>query len=511
MPDEWETAHGLDPNNPADANSDPDNDGLTNLQEYQHGTDPNNPDTDSDGMPEGWEVTYGLNPNANDAASDKDNDGFSNLQEYQSGSNPSDPTSIPNQPPVAKAGPDQNVITNQPVTLNGSESFDPEGVMITFLWTFVEVPAGDASLSDAFDAKPTFTPDVNGTYRLELIVNDGVLESAPDEVVIIAATPNVAPNANAGPDQNVSTGATVYLDGSTSNDPDNGPQPLSYFWTFGSIPGGSYLTNDHITNGDQISASFIPDIDGSYIINLTVSDGELSSWDTLNIMATTPNVPPNANAGPDITLYLGETATLDGSASNDPDNGPQPLSYKWRFVAVPTGSQLTNDDISGADTVSPSFIPDIFGTYVIELMVSDGLDAAFDNIAVTAIKKATFCSILGNDPKPSILDQDIFKFNGIIGETVTIRLESGPAEAGSGKRATLLLADKIPRVLFIKTDRSELPNEISAKLPATGEYLITVAEQAKIAKGEKYRGAYCLSLEASQETMQTLKPAFWVE
>ena len=60
-------------------------------------------------------------------------------------------------------------------------------------------------------------------------------------------------------------------------------------------------------------------------------------------------------------------------------------------------------------------------------------------------------------------------------------------------------------------DQGELPNEISAKLPATGEYLITVAEQPKIAKGERYRGAYCLSLEASQETMQTLKPAFWVE
>jgi hypothetical protein len=159
--------------------------------------------------------------------------------------------------------------------------------MITFCGPH-RVPSGSnitgASFSDATSPKPTFTPDVNGTYRLELVINDGVLESAPDEVAIIASTQNVAPNANAGPDQNVFTGATVYLDGSTSNDPDNGPQPLSYLWTFGSIPGGSYLTNDHITNGDQISASFMPDIDGSYVINLTVNDGELSSWDTLNIM-----------------------------------------------------------------------------------------------------------------------------------------------------------------------------------------------------------------------------------
>ena len=132
-------------------------------------------------------------------------------------------------------------------------------------------------------------------------------------------------------------------------------------------------------------------------------------------------------------------------------------------------------------------------------------------MAVTVIRKSVYCTILGNDPKPSILDQDIFKFNGKKGEMVIIRLDSVPAEAGSGKRAALLLACKIFGVLFVKTDQSMLPNEIAATLPATGEYLITVAELPKIAKGEKYRGAYCLSLEASQEIMQTLKPALWVE
>ena len=101
--------------------------------------------------------------------------------------------------------------------------------------------------------------------------------------------------------------------------------------------------------------------------------------------------------------------------------------------------------------------------------------------------------------------------SGIKGESVTIRLNGEPPEVASGKRATLLVAAKIPRILFIKTDQSVLPNEITVTLPATGEYLITVAEQPKMAKGERYRGAYCLSLEASQETMQTLKPALWVE
>jgi hypothetical protein len=131
------------------------------------------------------------------------------------------------------------------------------------------------------------------------------------------------------------------------------------------------------------NSSFIPDVDGLYELTLTVNDGNLSSEDKVQIMATTPNVPPNANAGADMTVNLGDTAVLDGSASNDPDHGPQPLTYLWSFVAVPTGSQLTNGAIIGANTVSPSFTPDVVGTYVLQLMVFDGIDAGFDNVAVT--------------------------------------------------------------------------------------------------------------------------------
>jgi hypothetical protein len=43
MPDDWELAHGLNPNDPADAALDNDGDGLTNLQEYWAGTDPRDP------------------------------------------------------------------------------------------------------------------------------------------------------------------------------------------------------------------------------------------------------------------------------------------------------------------------------------------------------------------------------------------------------------------------------------------------------------------------------------
>ncbi len=54
LPDDWEIRYGLNPW-ANDANLDSDGDGLTNLQEYELGTDPFNPDTDGDGILDGDE------------------------------------------------------------------------------------------------------------------------------------------------------------------------------------------------------------------------------------------------------------------------------------------------------------------------------------------------------------------------------------------------------------------------------------------------------------------------
>lgn len=57
MPDSWEEAHGLDPDDPSDATEDPDGDDLVNRDEYLHAGDPHAPDTDGDGLKDGPEVT----------------------------------------------------------------------------------------------------------------------------------------------------------------------------------------------------------------------------------------------------------------------------------------------------------------------------------------------------------------------------------------------------------------------------------------------------------------------
>jgi len=92
--------------------------------------------------------------------------------------------------PVANAGDDQSVDTGAGVSLDGSASSDDDGDPLTYAWTLTSVPEGStAALIGADTAMPTFTADLAGEYVVELIVNDGAEDSAPDEVVITASTP----------------------------------------------------------------------------------------------------------------------------------------------------------------------------------------------------------------------------------------------------------------------------------------------------------------------------------
>ncbi len=63
IPDEWERANGLNPNDFKDGALDPDGDHLSNYDEFLNGTDPFNADTDGGGENDGSEVKHGRDPN----------------------------------------------------------------------------------------------------------------------------------------------------------------------------------------------------------------------------------------------------------------------------------------------------------------------------------------------------------------------------------------------------------------------------------------------------------------
>jgi len=88
------------------------------------------------------------------------------------------------------------------------------------------------------------------------------------------------PEADAGDDQTVATGETVFLDGSASSDPND--DQLTYGWTLIEKPEGSTAS---LTDADTATPSFVADLDGEYEVMLVVSDGILSDDDTVEITA----------------------------------------------------------------------------------------------------------------------------------------------------------------------------------------------------------------------------------
>ena len=99
---------------------------------------------------------------------------------------------------------------------------------------------------------------------MRLTVSDGQLTSTDD---VDVTTVNVAPVANAGPDQTVHEGDLVRLDGSASSDA-NGNQ-LSYRWSFLARPQGS---SAQLSSATVVNPTFTADVDGVYTLQLIVND-----------------------------------------------------------------------------------------------------------------------------------------------------------------------------------------------------------------------------------------------
>lgn len=108
--------------------------------------------------------------------------------------------SISNTPPIANAGTDKNVLTGSIVSLDGSLSKDLNGDHLTYAWSFVSRPQFSmASINLPASVNPTFLADISGAYDVQLIVNDGEIDSiAGDIISVIAVSANAAKIADTG-------------------------------------------------------------------------------------------------------------------------------------------------------------------------------------------------------------------------------------------------------------------------------------------------------------------------
>ena len=188
---------------------------------------------------------------------------------------------------------------------------------------------------------------------------------------------NTAPVANAGSAQTVALGEEVTVSGSASSDADG--DALTYAWEITSAPTNSSAA---LSSASTESVTFTPDVVGDYTLELVVNDGTTSSTATeVVISAEFVNTAPTAEAGVDQEAPLSELVTLDGSDSDDVDGDE--ITYSWSLTTTPDGSSAALTD---ADSVMPTFTPDVAGEYVVTLVVNDGTDdSEADTVTITGV------------------------------------------------------------------------------------------------------------------------------
>ncbi|MBF0197433.1 MAG: hypothetical protein HQL32_06970 [Planctomycetes bacterium] len=301
-----------------------------------------------------------------------------------------------NSPPVANAGMNQRVNPGDLITVNGSQSSDPEGSDLTYQWTQKSGP--EVTISSSTDVSPSFiAPDVGGTIVLGLMVYDGVLYSLEDSISITVLSTNRAPDADAGLDQTVNNGDLVTLDGSSSSDPDG--DSLTYSWTQVS---GSSVTLSSSTSMNPTFA--VPSDADTLVFSLVVNDGKVnSSADSVTVSVLFVNSTPIADAGINQTVNDGDLVTLDGSGSSDSDGDT--LTYSWTQVS---GTSVT---LSSSTSVSPTFtMPSDLEALVFSLVVNDGeIDSVADLVSIYKVggeTEATVVSVSAGYEHSLILKSD---------------------------------------------------------------------------------------------------------
>ena len=277
-----------------------------------------------------------------------------------------------NSRPVANAGRDQLVASGSTVRLDGTHSTDVDGDALIYHWTLASRPSGSHAALDAATAvAPAFVADKAGAYQVQLVVNDGHVDSTPANLTV--STQGVAPIANAGPDQAVSKSAHVQLDGGGSQAASGAA--LTYRWALVTVPAGSSAA---LVASATANPTFVVDLGGVYTAQLIVNDGHLDSAPGI-VVISTGNVRPVADAGVNQSAQAGQAVTLDGTLSRDANGNA--LGYSWSLLFKPANSTAA---LAGVNQAHASLTCDVPGTFVAQLIVSDGeIDSAPATSTVT--------------------------------------------------------------------------------------------------------------------------------
>ena len=267
--------------------------------------------------------------------------------------------------PTANAGDPQKLEGDQSVSLDGSNSADPDGSIVSYEWT--QISGNLVALNDSTTVSPSFTTPV---------MNAG----DADQVLLF----KLKVTDNEGASAESTTTVTVKYDATEPTMYPYGPNPTEVIIGDAYTDAGAYAWDN--IDGEltpSVSGTVDTNVLGDYTLTYTATDAAGNTATTTRTVKVinTPNIEPVATIGASQRVDGETTVTLDGSGSTDSDGAI--TSYAWTQITG-TPVVLSNAGTSQANFLAPSSTED--QTLTFKLVVTDDREGSSEKTTFVQIK-----------------------------------------------------------------------------------------------------------------------------
>ena len=257
-----------------------------------------------------------------------------------------------------------SVSSGSPVTFTAGNATDPDGLPLTYNWSFSN--GASAQTGQSVTVQNVTTP-ITATLTVK-DVDGKVATVAPGAsltrtVAVNAPPANQAPNGIITPPANIVQGQSVTFQGSFT-DPNAG-DTVTYSWNFGAnavfSPGSTATSQNPAVTFNST---------GTFTVSLTVTDNQGLADTTPATVSVIVSAPPTTNQAPNgiitppANIVQGQPVTFQGSFT-DPNAGDT-VTYSWNF-----GANAVFSPGSTATSQNPVVTFNNTGTFTVSLTVTD--------------------------------------------------------------------------------------------------------------------------------------------
>ena len=307
---------------------------------------------------------------------------------------------IANAAPSVNAGPNQTALLGSPFTLN--VAFSDPGVndgpwAYTINWgDGATATTGSAtSQTDPVTATHTYVLPGSHTVQVAMTDKDGGVGAA--QLTVTASLVNREPAAAPGGPYSGVEGVAVSFDGNSSSDPDG--DALTYAWSFGDGSSGTGVRPSHAYADN-----------GSYTVSLTVTDAHGAASAPALTTAMIANAAPVVSAGPDQTVTVGTSVSVNATFSDlGLNDAPWAYTIEWGDGSAATAGSTTSQttpitathvySAAGSNTVRVSVTDKDGGTGSAQLTMSVGT-----SVTLVGAGNIARCDRTGDEATAALLD-----------------------------------------------------------------------------------------------------------